>query len=246
MIVQDRDPNDAEVERLCASYRAGVQEPAFDAADRLLLEVAARSARRRRLRHSLYLPCGALLAVLGLASAGWWGMHALQPAAVARTAAVARLAPPTMHATATPSALRLTAAQVRMSAPLTPPPASSVLAALGEPPATLRSAAAPAWQPAAFDLNAPGALDELRSTRPEDYARIVAILAGITRRPQGEVPGWLRTAFDARDVVYAPIWLTSLPPKRRLSFSLDGRRYRAVVTITGDRASVFRAADAAR
>ncbi|HEX4052428.1 MAG TPA: hypothetical protein VHY19_16285 [Steroidobacteraceae bacterium] len=60
----------------------------------------------------------------------------------------------------------------------------------------------------------------------------MAILSGITQRPQSDVPRWLQTTFGARDVLYQPVWLTSLPPKRRLDFSLENRRYHAVLTIT--------------
>lgn len=88
------------------------------------------------------------------------------------------------------------------------------------------------------DLDAPGALAALRTTRPEDYARIMAIFAGITRHPQKDVPHWLQTTFNAHDVIYLPVWLTSFPPKRRLSFSLDGRRYRAILTVTNQRGRV--------
>ncbi len=42
----------------------------------------------------------------------------------------------------------------------------------------------------------------------------------------------MRTNFDARGVNYAPIEMTSYPPKRRLSFALDDIRYVIVVTLT--------------
>jgi hypothetical protein len=38
--------------------------------------------------------------------------------------------------------------------------------------------------------------------------------------------------FDARDVMYAPIVMTSHPPKRRLAFALDDTRYELVVVLT--------------
>ena len=40
--------------------------------------------------------------------------------------------------------------------------------------------------------------------------------------------------FNAREVSYASIEMTSLPPKRRLSFALDNTRYTVVVTRTRD------------
>jgi hypothetical protein len=82
-------------------------------------------------------------------------------------------------------------------------------------------------------------LQALKIRRPADYARITAILAGLRHHPDRDVPRWMVTAFDASNVVYLPFWLTSFPPKRRLSFSLDDRRYRVVVTITENGAQVF-------
>ena len=46
------------------------------------------------------------------------------------------------------------------------------------------------------------------------------------------MPRWLQTSFGAHDVSYAPVLLTSDPPKKRLSFALDGTRYLAVVTLS--------------
>ena len=42
------------------------------------------------------------------------------------------------------------------------------------------------------------------------------------------------TNFTARGVDYAPIEMTSYPPKRRLSFALDDTRYSIVVTLGRD------------
>ena len=48
----------------------------------------------------------------------------------------------------------------------------------------------------------------------------------------------VRAYLAARDVSYAPIVLTSDPPRRRLSFVLDTTRYQAVVTLTGARGQI--------
>ncbi len=90
-----------------------------------------------------------------------------------------------------------------------------------------------------MDLNVPGTLDALRTLRPADYIRIVAILAGVQQHSNGDVPRWMATAFNARNVEYAPLWLTSFPPKRRLSFSLDDTRYRVILTMTRNGAHVL-------
>ena len=89
-----------------------------------------------------------------------------------------------------------------------------------------------------IDLDQPGALATLEQTNPAHYAKVKRILHGITRRPDAEVPRWLRVGFDARDVNYAPIVLTSLPAQRRLSFALDDTRYVAVVVLTHLRGDV--------
>jgi len=59
-----------------------------------------------------------------------------------------------------------------------------------------------------------------------------AILADVLLRQDAEVPRWLQASFNARDISYRPIVLTSHPPKRRLSFTLDDTRYIAVLTLT--------------
>lgn len=91
---------------------------------------------------------------------------------------------------------------------------------------------------AAVDLNAPGALAGLKAGRPGDYSRIIGVIAGVTRHPETDVARWISTTLHAADVSYLPLWLTSLPPKRRLSFCLHGTRYAVVLTITRDGARV--------
>jgi hypothetical protein len=262
MITQAHDVTQEQIEHLCAGYRAGVEEPAFSSADQVLLRAAARSARYRYLQRQLGTPSVlllvALLAVLGSAAAGWFdlaGSHRsvprpatlttrADPAAPLRTG---RLLP--LHS----GYLQTTQTAARAFTPpvlLTPTstPVRTVQKAMLQAVDTIsvaQSAADPA-QSAAIDLNAPGALDALRRSRPEDYRRIVVILAGITRHAQGDVPHWLQANFDARDVVYQPLWLTSFPPKRRLSFSLEGQRYRAVLTITDQGARVLPVDDTAQ
>ena len=102
-------------------------------------------------------------------------------------------------------------------------------AALAQIPSELDCATA-----AAVDLNAPGALAGLKVGRPGDYAKIIGIIAGVTRHPELDVARWISTTFHAEDVSYFPLWLTSLPPRRRLSFCLQGTRYDVVLTITHD------------
>jgi hypothetical protein len=82
------------------------------------------------------------------------------------------------------------------------------------------------------DLDAPGAIDRVRATSPAHFDKIVKIIEGVTEQPDSAVPRWLRVSFDARDVGYAPVVMTSHPPKRRLSFALDNTRYEVVVVLT--------------
>jgi hypothetical protein len=89
-----------------------------------------------------------------------------------------------------------------------------------------------------IDLDAPGALETLRQSRPAHFEKVRKILDGVVQRADTEVPRWMQVSFNARDVDYRPVVLTSHPPKRRLSFALDDTRYEAVVTLTNVRGDV--------
>jgi len=97
---------------------------------------------------------------------------------------------------------------------------------------TAAAVAAGQAPPRAIDLNQPGAMEALERSNPAHHEKIGQIMAGLLKRSDREVPRWLQTSFGARDVSYAPILLTSDPPKRRLAFALDGTRYLAVVTLS--------------
>src|SRR5215475_15958294 len=84
-----------------------------------------------------------------------------------------------------------------------------------------------------INLNKPGALETLQQSNPTHYAKVRKILDGILQQPDADVPRWIQTSFDARNVSYAPILMTTRPPKRRLSFALDETRYEAVLTLEG-------------
>ena len=90
----------------------------------------------------------------------------------------------------------------------------------------------------AIDLDRPGALPALEQANPAHYAKVRLILEGVSRNPGSDVPRWMRVAFDARDVQYIPVVLTSHPAKRRLSFALDDTRYEAVIVLTGPRGDI--------
>jgi hypothetical protein len=99
-------------------------------------------------------------------------------------------------------------------------------------------AAAQAPTSRTVDLNAPGALAALEHSNPAHYEKVRRILAGIVQTRDPDVPRWMQANFAARDVSYAPVVLTSDPPQRRLSFSLDAVRYQAVVTLTNVRGEI--------
>src|SRR5262245_18575223 len=82
------------------------------------------------------------------------------------------------------------------------------------------------------DLDAPGAMERVHATNPAHFGRIVKIVQGVVKQTDSAVPGWLRVNFDARDVNYRPVAMTSYPPKRRLAFALDDTRYETVVVLT--------------
>ena len=88
------------------------------------------------------------------------------------------------------------------------------------------------------NLNKPGALETLQQSNPTHYEKVRKILDGILQQPDADVPRWIQTSFDARNVSYTPILMTTVPPKRRLSFAMDETRYEAVLTLTKVRAEI--------
>jgi hypothetical protein len=90
----------------------------------------------------------------------------------------------------------------------------------------------------AVDLNETGALEALARSNPAHYEKIRQIFDGILQQQDANVPRWIQANFDGRNVTYAPIVLTSHPPKRRLSFALDATRYEAVIVLTNVRGEI--------
>jgi hypothetical protein len=76
-------------------------------------------------------------------------------------------------------------------------------------------------------------LTNLRTTNPDHYARAARLIAAANQLCQPGKPKLQNT--DGRDISCGVLLLTSNPPKRELSFLLDGTRYVALVTITADR-----------
>ena len=55
------------------------------------------------------------------------------------------------------------------------------------------------------NLNKPGALETLQQSNPTHYEKVRKILDGILQQPDADVPRWIQTSFDARNVSYTPI-----------------------------------------
>ena len=94
---------------------------------------------------------------------------------------------------------------------------------------TSANAAGTTSQP--IDLNQPGALEMLQTERPEHFRAITEVLRVVERVPCGnaEVRS-LEARFDIREMACNFVLMTSDPPKRRLSFALEGTSYVVVVT----------------
>ncbi|HEX5048157.1 MAG TPA: hypothetical protein VFX89_13645 [Gammaproteobacteria bacterium] len=93
--------------------------------------------------------------------------------------------------------------------------------------ALLLSAVAGTATAEAIDLSDARAVERLRASNPDHYAKIVQILAGLREQPSRVEQGWLQTAFGARDVETSGlVLLASYPPKQRLEFTLDDAVYR--------------------
>ena len=94
--------------------------------------------------------------------------------------------------------------------------------------------AAIARSPATIHLNEPGALEALQRDNPAHYQTVRQILDNLLKQPESQVPRWLQTTFNAKDVRYLRVLLTSDPPKRDLAFTLDDTQYKTRLTLTND------------
>lgn len=223
--------SDRDAERLCAGYRVAVQDPPYDAADAALMRAAARRTRRFPLRHLAYGIAATLLAALGLATWMRSPIHLHRPAIIATRTTTAQ-AVPSAKARTTPFDDYLSNAMLGSATTAFLQQASAVSA-------TSTDSTDPTCGTAAgIDLNAPGALDGLKVSNPGDYAKIMRIIAGVTRHPEMDVARWIGATFHAGNVSYLPLWQTSLPPQRRLSFCLGKASYDVVLTITDNGARI--------
>ena len=103
--------------------------------------------------------------------------------------------------------------------------------------AALAAFLAPAFAagPAKFvDLDRPGALDSLAAENPNHHRRALDLIRVAEKLPcKLGPPRTLEAKADGEKFSCTPtILMTSFPPKRRVSFTLDDTRYQTVVTIT--------------
>jgi len=246
--------SDKDIERLCAGYRSSVEDPPYDAADAALLHAATLRARGLPKRRLVYSIAATLLAALGLAAGLWlktpW--RRLSNVDTRQTAALREEPHPKRQdplfdqylTNATLGSAHAGRLDYAEATPLTR--ASRAIRMRQRDTESLREAYAVAAMRAELacgpsaevDLNAPGVLGSLKSKKPADYARIMGIITGLMQHPELDVVPWISATFHARGVSYLPLWLTSLPPKRLLSFCLGSTRYRVVLTIARDGARV--------
>ena len=104
--------------------------------------------------------------------------------------------------------------------------------------AALAASAADIHVPVAhpIDLDRPGALQELKTSRPADYLAVAEILQAARRMPckdrELEV---IKAKFDVRRLSCFAMLLTSFPAQRRLSFELGELTYQATVRLDAER-----------
>ena len=114
---------------------------------------------------------------------------------------------------------------------------SKLVVVLGCISFVLVSCDAPPPAAGTIDLNAPGVMENLRAKNPRHYEQIQEILNGLEN--QKDVPKWMQATFKAKNVSYSPIFLTTEPPQRNLSFVLEETLYHSVVTVEGNHVAIY-------
>ena len=104
--------------------------------------------------------------------------------------------------------------------------------AMTSPYAAQLPAKAPPPPPRTVYLAGIADLEHLRETNFYHYLRAKKILAAANEicRPKPEQTYFAR--FNGADPQCGAMWMTSLPPKKELTFHLDGVYYVALVTVT--------------
>jgi hypothetical protein len=78
---------------------------------------------------------------------------------------------------------------------------------------------------AVVDLDAPHRMETLARENPEHHAKVLRMMAEARFQPVKQIPGWMKTTFNADDIEFPAMLYTSNPGQRRLVFTLDGTRY---------------------
>jgi len=106
-------------------------------------------------------------------------------------------------------------------------------------------AAASAFAAGPIDLNAPGALDQMKIDHPERYEAVIRTLALAEELPckSNDLMRQLKARFDLRELHCFAKILTSYPPKRRVTFDIQGDKYAATVTLRGVEGRLVHAVD---
>lgn len=86
------------------------------------------------------------------------------------------------------------------------------------------------------NLNTPGAMEKLQVSDPRHYEKVIKILDGLEEHRNAHVARWLEVSFEAKDVAYSDILLTTYPPQKDLSFRLDDATYSGRITLERPRA----------
>ena len=82
------------------------------------------------------------------------------------------------------------------------------------------------------DFNDREQMAEVAKKNPEQFLKVGKILNGLFKSRKDTIPKWIRTTFDAKEVMYSDgILLVSYPPKVRLSFVLGETQYEGLVTL---------------
>jgi len=83
-------------------------------------------------------------------------------------------------------------------------------------------------------LDTPAELAWLRATNPDHYARAAHVMAAANFLCPPAAPKLQDAELGRSDAACALLLRTSNPPKREITFRLDGIRYAALVAITAD------------
>ena len=83
-------------------------------------------------------------------------------------------------------------------------------------------------------LDSPEDLASLRAANPIHFARAQRLIAAANKLCRPGQPKLQSTELDSRHITCGHMFRTSNPPKREISFTLEGTNYIALVPVTAD------------